>query len=365
MKSDLGKYTFYRGRVGLYAILTGLGIGEGDDVAIQSFTCLAVPEAILAVNARPVYVDIEAAGFNMAQSDLINKITSKTKAIIVQHTFGIPAKIDAILEVSKKNNIPIIEDCCHSIMSTYNGLTVGNFGIASFYSFEWGKPIVIGIGGSVIINNDTLESKVAELYHHYKTPRAIDVARIQLQYYIFKLLYRPSLYRPIRALFHWLGALGVVKGNYNPVGKGEVARDFTRRMPTPLKNRLEREAKRLEAMAAHSQSVTLQYRSQIRSLAVSHAVLPETDNIVLVRYPLLARNKSQLIEQARRANIELSGWYATPVHPLSVKDSHLAGYEAGSCLNAEQRCREVVTLPIRSVSERDIRHAIEFFNHVV
>ena len=63
-------YLYYRGRVALYAILQGLGVGKGDDVVVQAFTCLAVPEAIMALGARPVYVDIEPNGFNMDAGDL-------------------------------------------------------------------------------------------------------------------------------------------------------------------------------------------------------------------------------------------------------------------------------------------------------
>lgn len=100
--ADLLKYTYLRGRWALYYALKALNIGKGDEVALQAYTCLAVPEAIIATGATPVYVDVEKGHFNINPSDLVSKINSRTKAIIIQHTFGIPANIEKCLEISKK-----------------------------------------------------------------------------------------------------------------------------------------------------------------------------------------------------------------------------------------------------------------------
>ncbi|HIE26284.1 TPA: hypothetical protein EYP66_03250, partial [Candidatus Poribacteria bacterium] len=93
--SRFAKLTFFRGRVALYAILKALNIGPGDEVATQAFTCVAVPEGIMASGARPVWVDIEVDGYNMDAEDLRRKLTLRTRAIIVQHTYGIPADMDS------------------------------------------------------------------------------------------------------------------------------------------------------------------------------------------------------------------------------------------------------------------------------
>ena len=82
----LADLVYFRGRVALYALLKALDVGPGDEVATQAFTCVAVPEAIMATGASPIYVDLEPTGFNMDVGDLQHKITSRTRAIIVQHT---------------------------------------------------------------------------------------------------------------------------------------------------------------------------------------------------------------------------------------------------------------------------------------
>lgn len=366
MSNTLQALTFFRGRVAMHAMLKALGIGADDTVAIQALTCEAVPEAVMASGARPLYIDIEPTSFNMDASDLECKITSRTRAIVVQHTYGIPADMESIGRVATKTGLPIIEDCCHTLASTYHGNTVGSFGVGSFYSFEWGKPIVVGIGGSAVINEPALRKKVHAAYAAYRSPSPLSQMRIQLQYAAFRLLFRPSLYWPVRSLFHWLGSLGMAEGNYNPVQKGRVADDFSLRMSPALRQRLTRKLRMLEYQTRHSRWVAEEYRTKIRSALISHPVLPMQSDTVFARYPLLTRNKSALLAAARRANVELAEWYATPVHPLSDKELPLVHYTPGYCPNAEARSKEVVTLPTHpGVSSSAVQRAITFLNKAV
>ena len=357
------EFRYYRGRVGLYAILQALGIGKGDEVATQAFTCIAVPEAIMAAGARPLYIDLESAGFNMDASDLESKITSKTRAIIVQHTFGIPADLDRIVQVARQNGIPIIEDCCHTLATRYKGKIVGTFGVGSFYSYEWGKPLVVGIGGSVLINDIHLMEKVKNHYSSYQSPPKSSCYRLQLQYLAHKLLYRPSLYWKVKALYHFLGKLGAVQSNYNPIKKGSVAKDFSLKMPKTLQKRLIEKIKTLDSQTQHSRWVVAEYQSKIKSALVSHPIIPLESDTVFARYPMIAKDKSILIAKACDANVELADWYSTPIHPLCKNEWSLVHYEPGSCQNAETRCEQVVTLPVHgAVKKNYIERVVEFLN---
>ena len=356
---------FFRGRVGLKALLKALKIGDGDHVAIQAFTCLAVPEAVLASGAQPLYVDISADGFNMDADDLKHKLSPQTRAIVVQHTFGIPANMDWIMPIAAENQIPIIEDCCHTLASTYKGRAVGSFGVGAFYSFEWGKPLVAGIGGSLRINDKALLEKVQVDYADYRLPNLVSQTKIELQYRAFSLLYRPSLYWPVRTLFHWLGSIGLAESNYNPVG--EIADDFSLRMAPAVKKRMLLKIKKLRHQTQHSRWVSKQYSERIHSHSdnVLHPVLPVDSDTVFARYPLLAKNKSELLSKARRARVELAEWYTTPVHPLVGQDLEKVAYRLGACPNAEERCRQVVTLPVHgTVGQRDIDRTMEFLDGV-
>lgn len=362
-ENSLDNYVYYRGRVALYEILRSLDIKAGDRVITQAFTCVAVPEAIMAAGAKPEYVDIETNGFNMDVVDLQDKITKDVKAIIVQHTYGIPAEMGSILSLASKHDIPVIEDCCHTLKSKYRGIRVGNFGVASFYSYEWGKPLVIGIGGSAVINDEKLNEKIKLSYEGLSSPSILRKIRIQLQYLAFSSFYRPELYWPIKYVFNFLGNLRIAEGNYHPLGGDYASEEFGWKMPTFLKRRLARKLEKLDKQTNHSNWVSKSYRNKIKKTGLTHPKTDQDVHAVFVRYPFISKDKQELIENAKTSGIELADWYNTPVHPLSGVELEHVNYKIGSCKNAEKRCNEVVTLPTNQfVGRRFVERAVKFMN---
>ncbi len=112
------------GTAGLHLSLLALGIGEGDEVILPSFTFIAAGNAILYERARPVFVDIDPLTLNLNPEKLERSITSKTRGILVVHTFGRPADLDPILDIARKHNLPVIEDACEAIGAQYRGRKV-------------------------------------------------------------------------------------------------------------------------------------------------------------------------------------------------------------------------------------------------
>ena len=132
-------------------MIKSFDITYGDEVIVQAFTCLAVPEVVIWCGAKPVYLDIDES-LNLDIRLLEKSISSKTRIIIVQHTFGIPAKIDMIKKIAQKHNIILIEDCAHSLGAKYNSQKIGTFGDAAFFSFGRDKVISSVFGGLAFIN---------------------------------------------------------------------------------------------------------------------------------------------------------------------------------------------------------------------
>lgn len=108
---------------------------------LQAYTCVSVSNAIIATGAKPIYVDIDAQTLNINPQLIEKHITQKTKAIIVQHTFGIPADIHAIQSIVKKHQLFFIEDCAHALGAQYKEKMVGSFGDIAVYSFGRDKVI--------------------------------------------------------------------------------------------------------------------------------------------------------------------------------------------------------------------------------
>ena len=200
MKSEKA-FFFYFARVALHAILKSMGIQKGDEVILQSFTCSQVAAPITRLEAIPVYVDIDLNTYNIDLDKIEEKITKKTKVIIVQHTYGIPVNMDIICEIAQRHSLMIIEDCCHAFGSKFNNREVGTFGDAAFYSFGWHKPVVLGMGGVAIVNNPKLRIEVIKNYKIFVSPSFIEFFILYAQYIAYDLLVKPSHFMIFRDIY--------------------------------------------------------------------------------------------------------------------------------------------------------------------
>jgi dTDP-4-amino-4,6-dideoxygalactose transaminase len=362
-ESELTGLTYFRGRVALYSILKALGVGRGDEVALSAYTCVAVPEALLALGAQPVWVDLKPGGLTMDPDHAESVITSRTRALIVQHTFGVPADMDRLTEIAGRHGIALIEDCCHTFRSTYKGRVVGTFGTASFYSFEWGKPLVAGMGGSAVAADAELREKLWEQSAILQDPPIVRDLKIELEYLGYRLIFRPALYWTAKKFKNLLDSMGIIEPSYNPPRNGIPSADFLFRMSPWSRRRLRRATGDIQRVADHSTWITRQYRERIRTPYVAHPRVEPLSRVVFGRYPLTSPYKEAIIRLSKKAMVEVAGWYSSPVHPLSQKQWGTVGYMTGCCPNAEQRAREVLTLPTHAkVVQWDVDRTVDFLN---
>ena len=137
--------------------LKALGIGEGDEVITTPWTFFATAESISFVGATPVFVDVDLDTFNIDPTKIEEKITSKTKAIMLVHIFGQPCNMDAINEIAKKHNLYVIEDAAQAVGSEYKGQKIGTLSdIATFSFFPTKNLGCAGDGGMIVTDNDNL-----------------------------------------------------------------------------------------------------------------------------------------------------------------------------------------------------------------
>lgn len=153
------------GSAALRVALAALGVRKGDEVITQSFTFVATVEAILESGAVPVITEIDKS-LNMDPNDLESKITEKTKVIIPVHMLGVPARLNEILAIAIKKNIPVLEDSCQACGSSYHGKKTGTLGAMGAYSFDYVKTITTGEGGMVVTNEKRLYD-LARYYHDH------------------------------------------------------------------------------------------------------------------------------------------------------------------------------------------------------
>ena len=343
-----------------------------------------MPEAVLSLGARPRYVDVEAASPNMDADDLAQKIGPQTRAVVIQHTFGLPADVSRLVAIAREHGVPVVEDCAHTLGSRVDGRRVGSFGVAAFYSFEASKPVFVGIGGSAVCNDPLLAAALDSEYPRYREPSAMVQLQLAAMFLAHRVAYRPSTYWSVRRLFRALVAAGLIRGNYNevaevsggndhgvdtpaaddaPGGATQPATDFTRRMGIVQAHLLRLALEDLSAGNAHRRWVGSQYRTRIRAPGISHLPVPANVEPVFGRYPIMVDNKAELVEGARDAKVELADFYATPVHPLKGGELRRIGYEPRSCPRAEWIADRIVSLPTgRQVNDRQVERAVRYLN---
>lgn len=160
------------GTSALHIAMRLLDIGPGDEVITTPCTFVATSWAISYVGARPVYVDIEDATFNLDPSRVERAITPRTKAILPVHLYGHPFDIDPFLEISRKHRIPLVEDAAQAHGATYKGKMIGAFGVMSCFSFYPGKNLgAYGEGGALLTNDAALAARARALREHGSTTR--------------------------------------------------------------------------------------------------------------------------------------------------------------------------------------------------
>jgi dTDP-4-amino-4,6-dideoxygalactose transaminase len=154
------------GTAAIQAALYALDIKNCDEVLVPSFTFVATANAVVSTGAKPVFVDILKENYTIDPDDLEKKITEKTRAIIPVHLYGNMANTDRLSEISKKFNIPIIEDSAQSLGSTYKGKHSGTFFEMGCYSMYPAKVMTAGEGGFIVTNNKKLRDKLLMIRNH-------------------------------------------------------------------------------------------------------------------------------------------------------------------------------------------------------
>ncbi|MFC2042665.1 DegT/DnrJ/EryC1/StrS family aminotransferase [Chloroflexota bacterium] len=149
------------GTTALHTALLAHGIGDGDEVITSSFTFIASANSILFTGARPVFVDIDPMTFNIDPALIEAAISTKTRAIMPVHLFGLSCSMDPILEIASRHRLVIIEDACQSHAAAYKGVRVGSFGTGAFSLYPT-KNITSAEGG-MITTDDALVAEKCRL----------------------------------------------------------------------------------------------------------------------------------------------------------------------------------------------------------
>lgn len=356
--------SFQRGRDAFMVLLQSLGIGKGDEVILQAYTCLVVPNAILSVGAKPVYVDIEKNGFNIDPDGIELAITAKTKAVLVQHTFGEPANLDAIREICDRHKVMLIEDCAHALGEKYHGQAVGTFGNAAFFSFGRDKIISSVWGGMVLTRDVALAVRLREQRDDLPFPS---------RWQVFQALIHPLLFFLIKPFYGFRIGRGLIpvlqKMNLLPmvIFRDEKLAKKPLFMPQKMANVLARLAlkqfQKLARFQDHRASLVKGYVEAVSGIpGVRLSSSNPGSNFAWLRFTIRTSKAAELLQAAKKRGIFLGDWYRSVLAPPC--DSSLFDYQQGSCPRAEKAASESVNLPTHiQMTEKKFEKLIQFLQH--
>lgn len=361
MSASLATLHYYRGRVALSAILRGLGVRAGDEAILQAYTCAAVPSPLMQLGMRPVYADIDRRSLTMDLDSLRQAITRRTRAIVIQHTFGIPADLSGALEIARQAGIPVIEDCAHVLGASLRGQPLGTFGVAAFFSYEWGKPVVAGVGGTAVVNDATLAHDMRVNYGSFANPPLSRELMMSLQYLAHRAVSQTGLFWKVRAMYRKLSNMGLMVGSYDE--DPGTNPEYGWRMTRTVRMRLARVEILARERLDWRREIATSYCTGLSELGLEVPVASADTNAVLMRIPVVVTAKRRVLEFAVQRRVEMGDWYNTPVHPLTGQELETVGYRQGSCPNAEWAAEHVVTLPVRTSTRlADVDRALELFS---
>lgn len=356
-------FSFWKGRVALYAILKAMDIGPGDEVILPGYTCVMNVNPIKYLGTKPIYVDIEPATFNINVNLLEQNITANTKVIIAQHTYGYPCELDTIMDIARRNSIAVVEDCCLALGSKYKSKTVGTFGKAAYFSFQWNKPYTTGLGGMAVTSDIELADRIESLRANEMCPSSgEDVVMLWAQLVMYRLFIYPRTTALAQSVFRYLTKKGAVVGSsssreFQPV----MAADFFKGIGGVQARSGLRQLKKIEQNIRHRKEMAELYDKLLEqkgwpSRNYSRSIMDP----VMVRYPVRIAEKQKALLEAAKAGIELGSWFECPLHPIETPLS-VYDYEMGMCPEAEKASNEVVNLPLHPrVNERTAKRTIEF-----
>jgi len=301
----------------LHLALAAADIASGDEVLVSDFSFPATGNVVVQVGAKPVFVDIDLQTLCLNTEDLVKKITAKSKAIIVVHAFGYPAKMSQILAIARQHHLFVIEDAACALGSKHQGKFCGTWGDIGCFSFHPRKNITTGEGGAIVTNNLKIAQQIEILRNHGGVKKG----------YQWEFVQTGFNYR----LSELQAALGA------------------QQMPQIVKINRRR------------QKVAQKYLKALKN--IPGLILPQEPKDGFFNWQSLVvllpenLNRDQIIKKLRRKNIEtVLGTYA--MH--SQKSFGKFGYKPGACPNSYYAYKHSLTLPLFSqMTDKEIKYVVE------
>lgn len=344
------------GRAALAVLLRAFGIGPGAEVIVQAFTCVSVPAAVQWAGATPIFADIRRDTYNLDPSSVAARITPRTKAIVVQHTFGLPADWTPWQVLARQHSLVLIEDVAHALGARSDGRPVGTLGDAAFFSFGRDKILSCVFGGAISTRNQLVLERVRREQENLPYPPAWWVAQQLLHPLLIAIVKPLYFFGGIgQVLLYGLQRLHLLSKALLPVERDLHAPAHAGwRFSPALAYLLLKQLKKLDQYT----NIRASHAAAYQAAGLPSPPLPPGAQPGWLRFPLTVKNPAQILRRAKRHRLLLGDWYRQPVFPVNTL---AAIYNPNSCPVAEAAATSTINLPtMPTLSAPQREHVLNF-----
>ncbi len=357
-----GAVAFPSARSSITALLVASDIGPGDEVLVTGYTCEAVAEGVTASGATPVWVDIDPTRLSMSPEAAKNAIGHQTRAMIIQHTFGIPAESAPLIEIARENDMFVLEDAALAVGSAAPEGPLGSFGDASVYSFEVSKRISAGWGGLAQINRGDIEVRLREIRNDGGSLPRIDLTRRLVHAALGRFALSPHAPSILGYGMAGLSRIGVLHDSETYTGTQGIDPESDSAVPARYYagqagqhwSELDRQLNGLFQITRRARTISDRYVSVLRSRGVELPASWTEPGVKMVRFPVMCSAPDLLLEGLTKAGVEGGKWFDYPIAPRpEIPGSY--NYEPGRCPIGEWVGQHMANLPLHSrLSDGDV-----------
>ena len=320
--------TVGNGTDALIIALKSLGIKEGDEVITTDYTFFATAEAIRFVGATPVFCDVELDTYNIDPSQIEEKITDKTKAIICVHLFGNACKMDEINDIAKRHNLYVVEDAAQAINSQYKGKNVGTLGDIACFSFFPTKNLgCFGDGGMITTNDDDLATIIRALKVHGSGENGMKAYAILND-------------EEVEVVEQNSGDNTV----YNPLKYYNYLIGHNSRLDEIQAAILRIKLKHLDEYTENRRSISHKYIDALKDTSLVMPTETEGGKHVFHLFILQSENREEIESKLKEKGIATGTYYKVPMHLQKAFND--LGYKKGDFPNAEYLSERTFAIPL-------------------
>ncbi len=312
-------FFYNKGRVALYAILRAMNVGKDDEVILPAYTCVVVPNPIIYLGAKPIYVDINQETFNTDANKIEAKITRKTKVIICQNTYGLSSDLEKINAIAQRHNLYTIEDCTHGYGSDYNGKPNGTSCDAAFFSTQWNKPFSSGVGGFSLINNKKILAQIIELESKKIPLPSARKLSLNLQYLAKRFLINDITYWTLLGFYRSLTQNNILSGSssHSEISSVKMPNNFFMDFSEVQAREALRTLTGLDKLNKLRKENAKIYTDFLKKNNKKYVLEKYHANHGFLKYPILVQNREKFKDLAQKNHIPLGDWFISPLHPVT------------------------------------------------